>query len=1463
MVSMFNLVHSLARNRAARWIGVPVLAAAALASLVTQSQTTIPTMNLAAEPLYARGARAKPTLTLALSVEFPTVGAQYVDVPNTNTDGSYTPDTKYIGYYDPDSCYLYNNGATAIDRYYYRSSAASSRACGGNGFSGNFLNWATSSAIDILRYGLTGGDRIVDTASLTILQRAVLPTGRFYGDTNFPSKILSSTHAPGAVPTSLRNTYNGAIYITNCLNRMHYGTAPKVGTCDAPGADSSLGVPTNPVTLNVVTNFTGALPADFATPACAAENGTCVVSGTVEVAYGANTSWRFMYTNANVACTNGVFGDPLNGTVKACYTRPAPAATGGLTADNFFYTRVRVCESDASGVLLDPRTALCQRYPSGKYKPVGNLQRYSDRVRVAAFGYLNDSPADPQRYGGVLRAPMKYVGPKYFDANFTLLSSTNPNREWDESSGVFITNPEGQTSINSGPTSSSPNQPISGVINYLNQFGRTGTTFGQYKTYDPVGELYYESVRYVQGLQPTNVANSVGSSAIYNSAGKEDGFPVYTTWTDPHPAVAGMTDYSCVKNNIVGIGDVNTHNDRSIPGNARTGKGDFNRAASAADNEPNFVEWTKIVGGFESNTSYTYQGTTSANIAINSPYIPSLNSMETQNIGADNAAYYMAGVAYWANTHDIRGSAWTNDTAKQRPGMRLTTYWLDVNEYGRQSVQATRIKNQFYLAAKYGGFKDVTRTGNPFKSFASDGTTVVDSNASWANAAGEAKNYFLSSSAQAVLDALDEIFAQIAAEANSIAGGAISTQRLTTSGGQVFQAQFDPADWSGDLVAYPVEVSASSVVTIGVPASSPWRNAANKAVGAAGKLDDLSDTDTRKIYVGYNSGAGVFNTTEFQWGSLNSVTQDALRMPPYAASAAMDAASVGQSRLNYLRGDRSLETGGTFRRRGSRLGDIVNSGVAYSGAPPLISSDSAYASFRTANLSRPKALFVGANDGMLHAFNAETGAELFAYIPSWLVPRLSNLTSPSYVHAAYMDGSPEVAEAKVGSDWKTVLVSGSGGGGQGVVALDVSDPAAFGNDKVMWEFTDRHDSEMGNVIGHPKILKVNVTAGTASPSYKYFAVFASGVNNYAADGSVLNSADSNFGSPVLFFLDLSKGKSDAWSLGTNYYKVRFPVSTTSMHSGMVEFSTRLGSANELTYLYAGDLQGNLWKLSFASTSASNWSLATLSYFKDGTTPIPMFIAKDGATIPNRQPITMAPALMFGANRTLIVSFGTGKFLEVADTGAPYKAQSVYALLDNNSQTIDTASPIEAAIAGRGSLAQGTVTGSSIDVPPFVWGRTSGTKAGWYFDFLNASSIDDGDGNYSEAGERRGTGERQVSNFGVLAGRLIFGTVIPAVNSCDNGSGNLYVVNAKSGDGTGVASTVGILGEPFLVQVGSSTLQKSDTTGRRKETTRYQIILQGSGGVAAPTGTGTQIIPSYPGRLSWREISNYQDVRNGS
>jgi type IV pilus assembly protein PilY1 len=374
--------------------------------------------------------------------------------------------------------------------------------------------------------------------------------------------------------------------------------------------------------------------------------------------------------------------------------------------------------------------------------------------------------------------------------------------------------------------------------------------------------------------------------------------------------------------------------------------------------------------------------------------------------------------------------------------------------------------------------------------------------------------------------------------------------------------------------------------------------------------------------------------------------------------------------------------------------------------------------------------------------------------------------------------------------------------------------------------------------------------------YKWFAVFGSGVNNNANDGKF-----STTGKPALFILDLGKAAGTAWAEGVNYYKVSLPVDATlaaTTAPGLINFRAALGLGREVTEIYMGDLHGNVWKLNFAAYGAANWNIDNLSYFNKGTVgaplPYPMFIAKDGTGVGAKvQPISAAPNLVFGKEPgTTLVIVGTGKYLEVADKSST-DVQSVYMLYDNGSAAGD-ASPVgDSAISGRGRLKAGTANASTglVSIPDFTLGRatnntdTSNPRSGWYFDFPVSK-------------------ERQISNGTVFGDKLIFGSLIPAVSaaagscSATGGGGNQYTIDVFTGDGTFLSSSVGILGEPLVAELGSAVYTKSDSTGRRVKTITSQVFQQGSNGVAA-ANTSTRTVAA--GRLSWRQINNYQDLKN--
>ena len=1489
-----------------RWLPWSIIPVAAVSFWAIGSATapSIPAIVLSADPLYATATGDKPALTLALSVEFPTVGAQYVDVPNTTTDVSYSNTKEYLGYYDAESCYVYNDAPTetpvppltASDyKRFVRSGPAialtvpnvanptkTTRMCwngtisytkdngttppANDAFSGNYLNWASSSAIDMLRLALTGGDRYIDTASQTILQRAVLPDGNpvsFWNSNNFPAKQLRRNGGGavgaipfyGAVPNSMATAASSNdIWVANTLNKIYFGTSTSSYTLGGASTGTSTGPVVNPYSNkgNEISNFGGT--------SCATEGNTCSFAGIQEILYGSSSKgggWITFPASGGLTCNNTMTGsnvDPAPQLPKTCYrknysgTWTPTGTTAALNTDGFFYARVEVCNVGGSpSTIRDSRDYdFCRKYPNGNYKPTGAIQKYSDQLRLAAFGYLMDQTASYNngRYGGVLRAPMKYVGTKTFDING--IDNTpfggNPKKEWDESTGVFFVDPDGPTAT----------YGKSGVTTYLNQFGRTGPTPGLYKKFDPVGELHYEALRYLQGLQPSADSISGITSAMY------DGFPVTTSWTDPYGGGRLSTDnYACLKSNIVVIGDVNTHDGNRLP------------TANDANNVPNINDWRGVVQNFEKNIATTYVDGQGVVRTISNP------NATNNSVPSSSDRSQIMGSAYWAQTHDIRGTGWTSSPALQRPGLRVKTFTFDVNEYGQQTPASTRrTANQFFMASKYGGFEvDPSNSGtnpwntwgNPFKH--DDGTANKyvweDGDAS---RTGEANTYFLQSDARGVLKAFDEIFKRASDKASSIAGAAAQAKNVTSAGNTIYQGTFDPSDWSGDLEAKLVSVNASNVVSIAI---MPAWTADTQLMAMA------TPATSRNIVAGRVGATQIPVATAFTWAAIDNTLKTALDKATPAASAD----GLAEDRLNYIRGDRSKEppaAGAVFRKRTHLLGDIVNSGVTYSGVPSSsIVGSSTYPAFVTANASRTAAVFVGANDGMLHAFNAANGNELFAYIPSWLAPKLPALTNPSYVsaHQSFVDGTPVVGEAEVNvggtATWKTVLVSGTGGGGQGIFALDVTNPAGFTASNVMWEFTNADDQDMGYVIGKPQILKMRTSAYGVTPTYKWFAVVGSGVNNYTT------SVAGNYGSgyPALFLLDLGKPAGTAWSLGTNYYKISLPVNgdltyltsgslTATTPTGLVSFETALGAAREVQKIYLGDLHGQIWKLDFSLQGSTNWNIGKLSVFNKGTAaspdPYPLYTAKDSAG--NRQSITMAPLLANGPlPDTYYVMFGTGKYLENSDKTST-ATQSFYMVYDNASASGDTLiSPAvrESAVSSRLRLKQGTANVGTglVTVPAFSIGRattdlnTEIIRSGWYFDLPISK-------------------ERALFKPKQLGDIVNFASLIPGAGSSGGscsavaGSGNEYKLSISGGSGT-FSPTVGLVGELLVMELAtntSTTYTTSDNAGQRVKTILNQSFQSTSTGVKLGSSTTVSV---RAGRLSWRQINNFQDMKNNA
>lgn len=630
--------------------------------------------------------------------------------------------------------------------------------------------------------------------------------------------------------------------------------------------------------------------------------------------------------------------------------------------------------------------------------------------------------------------------------------------------------------------------------------------------------------------------------------------------------------------------------------------------------------------------------------------------------------------------------------------------------------------------------------------------------------------------------ALYSIFSNILQKSGASSAAAVNSGSWSTTT-RLYQAKFNSADWSGQLLSY----SLNSSGTLITPAN--W-DAAQK-INTQEPINQ-SIAGARHILTYNPTAAGV--GIPFQWTNLSAVQQASLNTTP---SGGTD--TNGQLRLNYLRGDATNESCSPtpctplFRMRPTtKLGDIVNSAPVYVGPPNFNYPDSlesvTYSSFKAANQNRTAMVYVGGNDGMLHGFDASNGSEKLGYVPNMVVPNLTQLTSPTYSHRYYVDGSPTVGDAFYAGAWHTVLVGGLAAGGKGYYALDVTDPATLlesnASTKVLWEFTPTDnpatiavdgDANLGLSFSQPNIVKT--TAG-------WVAIFG---NGYNAGGT---------GTATLYIVNIATGDL--------IKKIDTGVGSAATPNGLATAAAvDIQGDNVVDYVYAGDLQGNLWKFDLTANNPGTWAVA----YKSGNTPLPLFTAVDASN--NPQPITTRPEVGKNPNGGYTVLFGTGKYLELSDKNSTAN-QSFYGIWDNG-----------APVSGRSNLQSQTVTAvqtvNNNDVRvtsanPVNWctGTSNvGCSRGWYIDLPDS-------------------GERSVTNSLIRSGRIIFTTLVPAANVCvPGGTGWLFELNALTGAALSYAA---------LDINGDGALDASD-----------KVILSG-GGSSYTSAVKTSAIPSSPNAI---------------
>jgi type IV pilus assembly protein PilY1 len=773
----------------------------------------------------------------------------------------------------------------------------------------------------------------------------------------------------------------------------------------------------------------------------------------------------------------------------------------------------------------------------------------------------------------------------------------------------------------------------------------------------------------------------------------------------------------------------------------------------------------------------------------------------------------MAGLAYDVHTHDIRP-----DIVPKNAPVTVSTFWLDVMESNDYHE-----KNQFWMTAKYGGF-DTSNTA-AFPGGYSEYSQIAPLPVVTWNTGGykDDRNndvpdqYYQAGNPAAMAAGLNKAFAKIAA---SIPSGtstalALGSSTIAATGNANYAVSF-AKDWSGDVVGSQLAVTTTggSVTTT---STVKW-HAHDWLPNTAGAVTGVTPLTASTRIIATSSSAAAGNGVPFEMTNISS-----------AEKTTLGGTSTQQTDvLNYVRGDPSKEgPSPAFRPRTYTLGDITNSKPAVVAAPSFPYADSplnpGYSAFVSANSGRGPVIYVGANDGMLHAFNASMtsatgGKELFAYVPSFLFNTnvdshgspvgLASLVANPLQHHFMVDAQPNVIDvdfartrasgaapaSSVPSDWHTILTSGLGKGGKGYFTLDVTNPAAITTEsamagKVLWEASYPH---MGYSYGTPLVVK--------TANYGWTVVLTSGYNNDDGHG----------------YIYLVSPKD-----GTVYLTLPMPDGATLANpAGLAFVSGYINNYADYTAdsLYAGDLLGNVWRVDLrASTFGAIQKFATLA---------------DSAG--NPQPVTTEPVIATDpSTQTRYVFVGTGRLLADPDLGSSTQ-QTFYSFSDGNNAAFST---------NTTTLTRSDLVDDSASV---VGGVTVSTpKRGYFIDLAQYLSPPAGQ---QPAAER--VNVQPVASGGVVS----FAANLFGQDPCSTGSGRLFALGYDSGSGG-----TGSLGNSLLTgATGSAVPALPSSSG---PITNVSIVATSSGMLDVLAGTGlgpvfggSSIKPTKSlNKLNWREV----------
>lgn len=630
--------------------------------------------------------------------------------------------------------------------------------------------------------------------------------------------------------------------------------------------------------------------------------------------------------------------------------------------------------------------------------------------------------------------------------------------------------------------------------------------------------------------------------------------------------------------------------------------------------------------------------------------------------------------------------------------------------YAMTGISSEELQDPLWYAAKYGGFDRDKVTGNytPGLPLPLEAWDIKTANGS-TGSDGTPDNFFYAIDPAQLERSLEQVFASI------LKAGGAAPAAATSSRTQIAEyvyvsthsikgaAGTSDADASGEFLRY-------SFKNNGTVATLPdWDGGAKLTV---------QNWDTGRKILSLSTTGPI----AFRWENLNDAQKSALKKNPQTGLT--DTNAIGKNRLNWLRGESVNETaaGGLRARPKTKLGAIINSTPWYNGRPSAgysnLKYQGGYSTFVTDN-SDTNAVFVNANDGMLHAFNGVTGAELFAYVPKAMYTtsasspysKLASISAKDFslnsgIASMNMDGSLMTADLKAGSPsvWATYLFGAFGRGARGVFALNVTKPHEIDESPekaaalVKWEFTEADDPDMGYVVGRTNTRLNGQPSQTGHmANNKWAAIYGNGYNSGSERAALF-----------ILFADGPTGSGNTWIAGTDYIKIPVGAAGVGPGNGLAApTAVDINNDGTIDRIYAGDLKGNVWRFDVGSADTSTWKVSTVG-------SVPLYQAKTTSDTPVAQPITTVVQPFAHPDGGLQLVFGTGKSLEITDypMSAPF-TNTIYAIREaaGNTGTITT---------GRSALVGQTmafvsntryITQNPVDYT---------TKKGWYVDLPDSS-----------------------------------------------------------------------------------------------------------------------------------------------